>query len=163
MTGAQPNALARTLRQFFTDHLPGLRGVSRHTIDSYRYALILLLRFMATAHGRSVTELDLVDMDAEDVVTFLDHLEHVRHNTVATRNVRLAALHAFFRYVAAHEPEQLARSQRILHIPFKRGEQRTIDYLEYVEIQAGLEAGDPSKGGGRRGYAFLATLIYNRR
>ena len=54
MTGSQPNALARTLRQFFADHLPGVRGVSRHTIDSYRYALILLLRFLATSHGRSV-------------------------------------------------------------------------------------------------------------
>ena len=49
MTGAQPNALARTLRQFFAAYLPSLRGVSRHTIDSYRYALILLLRFLATA------------------------------------------------------------------------------------------------------------------
>lgn len=159
MTGAQPNALARTLRQFFTDHLPGVRGVSRHTIDSYRYALILLLRFMATAHGRSVTALDLVDIDAEDVITFLDHLEHARHNTVATRNVRLAALHAFFRYVAAHEPEQLARSQRILHIPFKRADQRTIDYLEYAEIQAVLEAVDRSTGAGRRDYALLATMF----
>src|SRR3989454_5652394 len=159
MTGSQPHALARTLRQFFADHLPGVRGVSRHTIDSYRYALILLLRFLATAHGRSVTELDLVDMDAEDVVTFLEHLEHVRHNTVATRNVRLAALHAFFRYVAAHEPAQLARSQRILHIPFKRADQRTIDYLEYAELQAVLEAGDRANAARGRGDALLAMMV----
>jgi integrase/recombinase XerD len=159
MTGAQPNALARTLRQFFADHLPGLRGVSRHTIDSYRYALILLLRFLATSHGRSVAALDLVDIEAEDVITFLEHLEHARHNTVATRNVRLAALHAFFRYVAASEPEQLARSQRILHIPFKRADQRTMDYLEYAELQAVLEAVDRSTAAGRRDYALLATMF----
>ena len=150
MTGSQPNALARTLRQFFADHLPGLRGVSRHTIDSYRYALILLLRFLATSHGRSVAELDLVDIAAEDGITFLAHLEYERHNTVATRNVRLAALHAFFRYVAASEPEQLARSQRILQIPFKRTDQRTIDYLEYAELQTVLEAVERSTGAGRR-------------
>src|SRR2546425_12721908 len=159
MTGSQPNALARTLRQFFADHLPGVRGVSRHTIDSYRYALILLLRFLATSHGRSVAELDLVDIAAEDVITFLAHLEDERHNTVATRNVRLAALHAFFRYVAASEPEQLARSQRILQIPFKRADQRTIDYLEYAELQAVLEAVDRSTGAGRRDYALLATMF----
>ena len=105
MTGAQPNALARTLRQFFAAHLPRLRGLSRHTIDSYRYALILLLRFLATSRSRSVADLDLADIEAEDVIAFLDDLEHARHNIVATRNVRLAALHAFFRYVAASEPE----------------------------------------------------------
>jgi integrase/recombinase XerD len=159
MTGSQPNALARTLRQFFADHLPGVRGVSRHTIDSYRYALILLLRFLAMSHGRSVAELDLVDIAAEDVITFLAHLEHERHNTVATRNVRLAALHAFFRYVAASEPEQLARSQRILQIPFKRADQRPIDYLEYAELQAVLEAVERSTGAGRRDYALLATMF----
>src|SRR5438132_13830551 len=96
MTGSQPNALARTLRQFFADHLPGVRGVSRHTIDSYRYALILLLRFLATSHGRSVAALDLVDIEAEDVITFLEHLEHARHNTVATRNVRWRPSMPFF-------------------------------------------------------------------
>ncbi len=159
MTGSQPNALARTLRQFFADHLPSVRGVSRHTIDSYRYALILLLRFLATSHGRSVAELDLVDIAAEDVIPFLAHLEHERHNTVATRNVRLAALHAFFRYVAASEPEQLARSQRILQIPFKRADHRTIDYLEYAELQAVLEAVERATGAGRRDYALLATMF----
>ena len=97
MTGSSPNALARTVRQFFATHLPSVRGVSRHTIHSYRYALVLLLRFLAARHGRSVADLDLADMEAEDVIAFLEDLEHTRHNTVATRNVRLAALHAFFR------------------------------------------------------------------
>jgi integrase/recombinase XerD len=159
MTVAQPNTLARTLRQFFSDHLPRVRGLSRHTIHSYRDTLILLLRFLAISRGRSVAELDLPDIEAEDVMAFLDHLEHTRHNTVATRNVRLAALHAFFRYVAAHAPEQLARSQRILHIPFKRADHRTIDYLEYAELQAVLVAVDRSTEAGRRDYALLATLF----
>jgi len=159
MTGSQPNALARTLRQFFAAHLPRVRGLSRHTIDSYRYALILLLRFLATSRGRSVADLDLADIEAEEVIAFLDDLEHARHTIVATRNVRLAALHAFFRYVAASEPEQLARSQRILHIPFKRTDQRTIDYLEYAELQAVLEAVDRSTAAGRRDYALLATMF----
>ena len=159
MTGSSPNALARTVRQFFATHLPSVRGVSRHTIHSYRYALVLLLRFLAARHGRSVADLDLADIEAEDVIAFLEDLEHTRHNTVATRNVRLAALHAFFRYVAAHEPEQLARSQRILHIPFKRADQRTIDYLEYAELQAVLEAVDRSTAAGRRDYALLAIMF----
>ena len=159
MITAQPNALARTLRQFFSDYLPRLRGLSRHTIDSYRYSLILLLRFIATCRSRSVAELDLADLDVEDVIAFLDYLEQERHNTVATRNVRLAALHAFFRYVAINEPEQLARSQRILQLPFKRADQRTIDYFEYEELQAVLAAVDRTTAMGRRDYALLATMF----
>ena len=159
MNGIQPNALARTLRPFFTDHLPHLRGMSPHTMESYRYALILLLRFMTTCRGHRVDELDLADIDAEDVMAFLDYLERDRHNTVGTRNGRLAALHTFFRYVATKEPEQLARSQQILHIPFKRTGQRPIDYLEYDEIQAVLEAVDRTTPMGRRDYALLATMF----
>lgn len=155
----QPNALARSLRQFFTEHLSQLRGLSRHTIHSYRDSLLLLLRFIADQRGCRVAELDLADIDAEDIVMFLDYREHERGNTVATRNVRLAALHAFFHYVAVYEPEQLARSQRIIQIPFKRADQRTIDYLEYEEIQAVLAAVDRTTRGGRRDYALLATMF----
>lgn len=159
MNAIQPNALARTLRPFFTDHLPHLRGVSPNTIESYRYALILLLRFMTTCRGHGVDELDLADIDAEDVMAFLDYLERDRQNTVGSRNVRLSALHAFFRYVATKEPEQLARSQQILQIPFKRTGQRTIEYLEYEELQAVLEAVDRTTPLGRRDYALLATMF----
>ena len=159
MTGSAPNALARTVRQFFSTHLPNVRGASRHTIDSYRYALLLLLRFLAATRHRSVADLDLPDIAAEDVLAFLDDLERARHNTAATRNVRLAALHAFFRYAAASAPEQLARSQQILLIPFKRADQRPMDYLEYAELQAVLEAVDRSTAAGRRDYALLAILF----
>ena len=159
MSTPQPNALARTLRQFFTDHLPHLRGLSGHTIHSYRDSLLLLLRFIGVHRGGRVAELDLADIDAEDIIGFLDYLEHQRGNTVATRNVRLAALHAYFHYVAVHEPDQLARSQRIVQIPFKRADQRTIDYLEYEEIQAVLQAVERTTSAGRRDYALLATMF----
>lgn len=159
MTVPRANALGRALRAFFSDHLPRLRGLSPHTIHSYRDSLTLLLRFMTTHRRRLVAKLDLVDIEAEDVIGFLDYLEEERHNTIATRNVRLAALHAFFHYAAAEDPEQLSRSQRILHIPFKRADQRPIEYLEYDEIQAVLNAIDRATRQGRRDYALLATMF----
>ena len=95
MTVAAPNDLARALRAFFADHLPRVRGTSPHTIRSYRDSLVLLLRFVATRSQRSVIQLDLDDLDPQPVLAFLQHLELDRHNSVATRNVRLAAIHAF--------------------------------------------------------------------
>ena len=91
---AAPNDLARALRAFFADHLPRVRGTSPHTIRSYRDSLVLLLRFVATRSQRSVIQIDLDDLGPQPVLAFLQHLELDRRNSVATRNVRLAATRA---------------------------------------------------------------------
>jgi site-specific recombinase XerD len=154
-----PNALARGVRDFFSDHLPRIRGMSPHTLQSYRDSLALLLRFVAEKRGRPVAELDLDDLGPEEVIAFLQHLEENRRNSVSTRNVRLAAIHAFFRYLAARHPERLEACQRILGVPFKRSRSRPIEYLEYSEVQAVLSAVDRTTADGRRDYALLATMF----
>lgn len=159
MTTASPNTLARALRTFFTDHLPRLRGLSPHTLHSYRDSLVLMLRFLSTSKGIDPARIDLGDIDPKTVIAFLCHLESTRHNKTSTRNVRLAALHAFFHHVAAQFPDQLEQAQRILNIPFKRAETQPVDYLEYEEIQAVLENVDRATCDGRRDYALLATLF----
>jgi integrase/recombinase XerD len=154
-----PNLLARCLRDYFTDHLPRLRGMSRHTIHSYRDSMVLLLRFVASGVKREVCDLDLEDIQPERVLAFLAYLEKERANSITTRNVRLAAIHAFFRYVGAHHPEQLACAQRLLGIPFKRADQRVIEYLDRAEIEAILTRMDRSTTDGQRDYALLATMF----
>jgi site-specific recombinase XerD len=154
-----PNALARALRDFFADHLPRIRGMSPHTVQSYRDSLALLLRFVSEERRRPVAELDLDDLGPEEVLAFLQHLEDVRHNSASTRNVRLAAIHAFVRYLAARHPERLEQCQRILGIPFKRARSRPIEYFEYEEIEAVLSAVDRTTVDGRRDYALLATMF----
>ncbi len=159
MRASVPTALASTLREFFADYLPRLRGASPHTIQSYRDSLVLLLRFLAADQPRAASTLDFEALTPQALLAFLHHLEQDRHNTPATRNARLAALHAFFRYVAARHPDRLEQAQRILGIPFKRAHPRPIEYLEYDEIQAVLATDDRSTRDGRRDYALLATLF----
>lgn len=154
-----PNPLARALRDFFSNHLPRLRGVSPHTVQSYRDSLALLLRFVAEQQRRSVAALDFDDIKPSDVIAFLGHLERARGNAVSTRNVRLAAIHAFFRYVAQSRPERLEQCQRILAIPFKRSGLRSVEYLEYEEIAVVLSAIDRSTKAGRRDYTLVATMF----
>jgi site-specific recombinase XerD len=156
---ALPNALARALRGFFANHLPGVRGASPNTIESYRDSLALLLRFVASRSRRSVARLDLEAFSAQEVIDFLHHLEADRQNVAATRNVRLAAVHAFFRYLATEHPERLDHCQRILAVPFKRARPRVVEYLEYEEIEAVLAAVDRTSRNGRRDYALLATMF----
>jgi len=159
MNSSQPNTLGRALRGFFADHLPRVRGTSPHTTLSYRDALVLFLRFVADCKKRSVSQLDLGDLDPAEVLAFLEHLETTRHNLIATRNVRLAAIHAFFRYCATVDPTWVEHCQRVLAIPFKRTGSRPIHYLEYDEIQAVLGSVDRTTADGRRDYALLATMF----
>jgi site-specific recombinase XerD len=159
MTTSPPNALASTLRAFFGDHLPTIRGMSPHTIRSYRDSVALLLRFLASTTSRPVVALDVPDLTVEHIVAFLQHLEQQRRWTATTRNVRLAAIHSFARFLAAQEPMYLDQAQRLLGIPFKRARPRPIAFLEYEEIAAVLASVDRSTRAGRRDYALMVTMF----
>src|ERR1043165_5395092 len=159
MKTPSPNTLGRTLRRFFMDHLPRVRGASSHTIQSYRDAFVLLLRFVAAQRRAPVTKLDLCDIGPQEVLDFLQHLEAERHSVPATRNVRLAAIHAFFRYCAAEHPDHLELCQRVLAVLFKRARSRPVEYLEFDEVQAVLTAIDRTTANGRRDLALLATMF----
>jgi site-specific recombinase XerD len=106
-----------------------------------------------------VCDLDMDNLDPTRILGFLVYLEKERDNSITTRNVRLAAIHAFFRYVGAHHPDQLERAQRMLGVPFKRADQRVIEYLDRSEIEAILARIDRSVPAGRRDYALLATMF----
>ncbi len=159
MSAARPNALARALRGFFADYLPRVRGMSPHTVCSYRDAFLLLLRFLAERRKRAVVRLDIQDLAPDEVLAFLDHLEAERRNSASTRNARLAAIHAFARYVATNHPEHLALCQRILAVPFKRAETRIVEYLEADEMRALLDAPDSTTRDGRRDHALVLALF----
>lgn len=161
MKGPQPNALARTLVKFFQEYLPTLRGMSTHTIHSYRDSLVLYLRFASARARRGIETLDLKDLTAAHAEGFLADLERTRGNGISTRNVRLAALHTFARFAAAEAPEHLAEFQRILGIPFKRGSQRRpLEYLDQREVEALLaNPGSPSPS--RERDQALFALMFN--
>lgn len=159
MKAQLPNPLARALRGFFMEHLPCLRGVSPHTVLSYRDSLVLLLRFVGDQHKRPVVSLDFDDLSTSEVIAFLAHLEGVRGNSISTRNVRLAAIHAFFRYAAEAHPDRLEHCQRVLAIPFKRSGKRVIEYLEYEEMEAVLAGISRSTRDGRRDYTLVVTFF----
>jgi integrase/recombinase XerD len=159
MKKQHPTLLGAIVRDYFTDHLPRVRGASPHTIHGYRDSIVLLLRFLSARHKRRTEELDLKDLEPAGILAFLSHLEKERKNGVATRNVRLTAIHALFRFVASRNPEQLSLAQQVLGIPFKRAPERAIDYLEWEEIDAILKAIDRTTSQGTRDYALLATMF----
>ena len=159
MAEIQPNPLGRALRGFFSDSLPRVRGLSRNTVLGYRDSFKLLLRFLERHLGRPAATLDFPDLCARNLLAFLDHLESERSNSIATRNARLVAAHAFARYATASYPEHFALCQQILAVPFKRCGQRVVGYLEDGEMQALLQAPDLASAGGRRDRALLLAMF----
>ena len=156
----RPTDFAKSLTDFLTGYLPGERGASKNTIASYRDTFILFLAFLTERKGISAERLTLNQITKDIVGEFLGWLEKERRCCAATRNVRLAALHSFFRYLQYRNPENLAEWQHILSIPVKRTEKPTINYLPIAGIRLLLEGPDQSTRNGRRDLALL-SLMYD--
>jgi integrase/recombinase XerD len=153
------NALAPILQAYFTDRLLRQRRVSPNTAASYRDAFRLLLGFVHEKTGTQPARLELTHLNAPTIGAFLEHLEHDRGNSARTRNIRLAAVHSFFRYCALRHPEHAALIQRVLAIPPKRAEKRTVTFLTADEVTALLDGPDRATWAGRRDHALLLTAV----
>jgi integrase/recombinase XerD len=147
------------LQSFFTDRLLRQRAASSHTVAGYRDSFRLLLQFAQKRLGKSPSQLRIEDLDAPFIGLFLDHLESTRKNSARTRNVRLGAIHSFFRYVALEEPAHALHCQRILAVPSKRHVRKPIEFLNREEIDALLAVANRSTWIGRRDQTLILVAI----
>lgn len=150
---------AALLQGFFTDRLLRQMRVSPNTVAGYRDAFRLLLRYVADRRGKEPSDLAIDDLDPTMITDFLGFLESERGNTARTRNNRLAAIRSFFRHVAMNEPAHALHCQRILAIPQKRHQKKSIEFLNREEIDALVAAPDSSSWIGRRDRTILLVLV----
>lgn len=151
--------LGHIAESFFRDTLATQRRASPRTIASYRDSLKLFLVFVSKRKGRPPSSLTVADLDADELVAFLNHLESERGCSIATRNVRRTALRTFFRHVGYEDPGALGVVERVLLVPSKRCDQSPIGFLWPDEQDALLAAPDRSTVLGRRDYAMLLFLV----
>jgi site-specific recombinase XerD len=152
-------SLAPLLERFFTQRLMQERRVSPHTICSYRDTFRLFLKFTQQRRHKPPSALTFEEIDAPLVVAFLDHLEKQRGVSVRSRNLRLSAIHSFFRFVALELPTHSARIQRVLAIPSKRFTRTLVRFLTRPEVDALLAAPDRNTWFGRRDHAFIQMAV----
>ena len=152
-------SLAPLLQTFFTDRLIRERRASPNTVAAYRDTLRLLLGYTHDQTGKQPAELDVSDLDATLITGFLDHLENQRHNSIGTRNARLAAIRSLFRFAALHHPEHALVIQRVLAIQDKRGDRTLITFLTPDEVDALLASPNLLTWIGRRDHALLYVAI----
>src|ERR1700756_3726873 len=148
-------ALAPYLSSFLREHLPKERRASQHTCESYAQAFQLLLCFASRRLKVKPAKIEIERLDAPLILAFLEHLERTRANSARTRNVRLAAVNAFFRFLEYRLPSCLDQARRIHAIPMKKTDQALVGYLTRDELQALLDAPDPKTVFGIRDRAML--------
>ena len=147
------------LEAFFTDRLMRQRQASPHTIASYRDTFRLFLEFVQLRLKKAPSALSLEDLDAPLIGAFLDHLERERGISARTRNVRLAAIHSFFKYAAFHQPAQSELIQRVQAMPSKRYDRAPVEFLGRSEADALVAAADQRTWIGRRDRALLLLAV----
>ena len=148
------------VRRFLSDHLMLERGVSRNTQQSYRDTFCLFLPFVALRCKTAVDNLVIDDLSPNIILDFLSHLEQARTCSVATRNQRLATLHAFARFTGECSPEHVEWCRQVRNVPFKRSGRAPVPYMEKDEIDELLRAPDRASEHGQRDYALL-LFLYN--
>ena len=156
----RPTNFATHLTAFLTSYLPAQRNVSPNTIRAYRDAFVLLLRYCRDVRRLAPDRLSLEQIDPSLVLDFLDHLEKERRCAPRTRNLRLTAVHAFFRYLQTEEPGLLLRCQRILAIPLQRCAPPAVEYLSPESLAAILHQPDLGQRGAARCHPPEPPLRY---
>jgi integrase/recombinase XerD len=147
--------LAPLITSFLRDHMPRQRGYSLHSCETYAYSFRLLFTFAAERLHTKPSQLHIEQLDADLVTDFLGHIEHERGNGATTRNLRLAAIKTFMRYVEYQVPSALEQISRIHAIPTKRHGQALIRHLAMDEVRAILNAPDLTTRLGIRDRAMM--------
>jgi integrase/recombinase XerD len=153
------STFSELLQAYFTDRLLAQRNASPLTIANYRDCFRLLIGFAQKRLKKPPAKLTVEDLDTPLILRFLDHLEKERGNSPRSRNVRLAAIHSFFTFVALQEPALGAVAQRVLAIQNKRYARKPIDFLTQAEAGALLAAPDQSTRWGRRDRTLLLLAL----
>ena len=150
---------AALIQEFFTDYMLQQRALSPCTVASYRDTFLLLLRFADQQLGKAPTALQLADIDRTFLASFLDHLERDRHNSVRSRNIRLAAVRSFLKFAARRDVANLQVIEQALAVPMKRFDRPMVGFLSREQMLAVLDVPTATWLGQRD--RLLLTLLYN--
>ena len=149
---------ATLVQEFFTDYMVQQRALSPRTVASYRDTFVLLLRY-AQRQGKEPSSVELTDVSAKFLIGFLDYLEQERHNSVRSRNIRLAAVRSFLKFAARRDPPHLGLIEQALAVPMKRFDRKMVGFLTREQMLAVIDVPTATWLGQRD--HLLLTLMFN--
>ena len=155
---SKPTDFAYYLTKYLSDYLPGAIGASRNTVASYRDTFKLFLSFMSDTKNLKPEKITLETFNRNLILDFLCWIEEERECTVQTRNLRLTACHAFFRFIQTQEPKLLLKCQEILDIRKKKAGQETVNFLSPEGIKLLLQQPVPTSPSGMKHQVLLSFM-----
>ena len=156
----QPSPTFATLvQEFFTNYMVQQRALSQCTVASYRDTFVLLLRYAEQHLGKAPSSVQLTDISAKFLAGFLDHLEQERHNSVRSRNIRLAAVRSFLKFAARRDPAHLRVIEQAMAVPMKRFDRKMVGFLPKEQMLAVIDVPTDTWVGQRD--RLMLTLMFN--
>lgn len=152
------NDFAKSLTGFFAEYLSAERGVSPNTLRSYAAAFSGFLDYMRDLKKIEADKIKLENVSHENILGYLDWIETNNKCSVSTRNQRLAAIHAYSKYMQYEDITRIEQWQQILSIKIKKAVKGTVNYLSLDGIKAILEQIPRNNKRGRRDLAMLSLL-----
>ena len=154
-----PPSFPALVQAYFGEYLTQQRALSPQTIAAYRDGFVLFLGFAEERLGMAPAAITLADVTPDLIMAFLDHLERQRHNSVRSRNARLAALRSFLKFAGHRDVASLHVIERALGVPVKRFERPMFGYLTREEVLAII--GEPGDSWLNQRDHALFLLMYN--
>ncbi len=150
---------ATLVEEFFGPYMLQQRALSPRTVASYRDTFVLLLSYAEEVRALPAHSFKLTDLNAQFLANFLEHLEVKRHNTVRSRNVRLACIRSFLKFAARRDPTNLATIEQALAVPMKRFDRNMVGYLPREQMLAVIDVATDTWLGQRD--RLMLTLMFN--
>lgn len=146
------------LSKFLTEYLSGAKNCSINTIRSYRDTFKLLLIYFEEKRGISAHKMQIENVTPETLREFTEWLTTTRGSSGRSVNIRLAAIHAFFKYLQNREPQYLFQCQQVISVEMARTEKKMIGFLSVDELRLMFSQINESSPSGRRDSAMLHLL-----
>lgn len=152
------NDFAKLLSKFLSAYLPHERNVSGNTIATYRDAYVLFLTYLSECVGLKAEKITLVDLTKNNVTGYLSWLMDIKHNSISTRNNRLAAIHAFVRFLQYECVDHIDQWQNILAIRNMKKERPIPTHYSKEGVQLILSPPDSNDRVGLKHLAILEVM-----
>ena len=147
------------VQRYFMSYLIKQHNYGSNTISSYRDTFKLLLSFLESTNA-DVSKTAIDDITHDKVAEFIAWLGKARKNGVSTKNVRLAHIKSFFRYVMMTAPEYSDQCRKVLCIPFGKEDKKPPACMSTDAIKQMLALIDSASDEGLRHLALL-SLMYD--
>ena len=152
-------AIAPHMTFYLRDYLAKQKDASPYTRETYAYSFQLLFNFASEKLKLPPSSIELEQIDAPLITDFLEYIEVTKGNVPSTRNLRLASIKSFFRFLEFRIPASLEQCCRIYAIPKKKTDSKLVHYLNKEETHAILDAPNIKTRTGTRDYAIIQLML----